>query len=265
MEMGRKLGQHFLTSTAIAKRIVESANIQPSDVVWEVGPGKGMLTRFLVEKAKQVIAIEKDRNLVSFLKEKFKGAKNLEIMEGDILKIQNVNISTQGGSTSGGRNQNDNIKSKIPKKYKIVANVPYYITSRFLRLFLEETPHKPQSMVLMIQKEVAERICAKPPHMNLLALSVQAFGKPRILFRVSAGSFSPPPEVDSAVIAIENISGTFFKKHHISPKEFFELPKKAFSQKRKMLRRSIPDVGHPEFTIKRPQELSLEDWASLVK
>src|SRR3989338_2999830 len=175
--MGKRLGQHFLTSTAIAKRIVESANIQPSDTVLEIGPGRGMLTQFLVEKARKVIAVEKDTALVSLLRDKFESVGNIEILEGDILKIKNAKI----------KNQNDNLKFKIPKKYKIVANLPYYITSRFLRLFLEEMANKPQSMTLMVQKEVAERICARPPHMNLLALSVQAFGKPKMLFRVLAG------------------------------------------------------------------------------
>ena len=257
--MGKKLGQHFLTSAAIAKRMVESANIQPTDVVLEVGPGRGMLTQFLVEKAKKVIAVEKDRQFVPYLREKYKNAKNLEVVEGDILKHEAWNMK-----------YGTSFKFQV-SSFKIVANLPYYITSRFLRLFLEEMPNKPQSMTLMVQKEVAERICAKPPNMNLLALSVQAFGKPRILFRVAAGSFSPPPEVDSAVIAIENISDAFFKKHHISPKEFFELPKKAFSQKRKMLRSSFPKEKEfrkwniRNFEKKRPQELSLEDWAIMFK
>lgn len=246
--MGKKLGQHFLTSTAIAKRIIESANIQPSDTVLEVGPGKGILTQFLIEKAKKVIAVEKDHNLATFLQEKFQNVKNLEVLEGDILKHETWNM-------------------KHKTSFKIVANLPYYITSRFLRLFLEEVQNKPESMTLMVQKEVAERICAVPPQMNLLALSVQAFGAPKILFKVSHGSFSPPPEVDSAVIAIEHISNAFFKKHHILPQEFFKLPKKTFSQKRKMLRSSlskIPEVPLPEFATKRPQELTLEDWIFLA-
>ena len=173
---------------------------------------------------------------------------------------------------------------KRKTSFKIVANLPYYITSRFLRLFLEEMPHKPKSMTLMVQKEVAERICAAPPRMNLLALSVQVFGKPKILFRVSAGSFSPPPEVESAVITIENISDAFFKKHSMSPREFFKLPKKAFSQKRKMLRSSLGNIQKlaevplphmrkwdfrkfqiQNFLIRRPQELSLEDWLQISK
>ena len=276
--MGKKLGQHFLTSAAIAKRMVESANIQPTDVVLEVGPGRGMLTQFLVEKAKKVIAVEKDRQFVPYLREKYKNAKNLEVVEGDILlchagldpasSIIKKSIYFQGN----GSRIKCGMTFITPKKYKIVANLPYYITSRFLRLFLEELPNKPQSMTLMIQKEVAERICAKPPSMNLLALSVQAFGTPHILFKVSRGSFLPPPEVDSAVIAIEHISDAFFKKHHISPKEFFELPKKAFSQKRKMLRASLSShiaevrLPHIEHLLKkRPQELSLEDWAIMFK
>ena len=249
--MGKKLGQHFLTSTAIAKRIVESANIQPSDVVLEVGPGRGMLTQFLIEKAKQVVAVEKDHHLVLYLREKFKDIKNLEVVEGDILKHGTWNIK----KVSRFKFQDSS--------FKIVANLPYYITSRFLRLFLEEISHKPQSMTLMVQKEVAERICAAPPRMNLLGLSVQAFGTPTMLFRVAPGSFSPPPEVDSAVITIENISDAFFKKHAISPKEFFKFPKKAFSQKRKMLRASL-NVQHLAFDTKRPQELTLGDWSTLM-
>ncbi len=251
----QRLGQHFLTSAAIAKRIVDAANILPADTILEVGPGTGMLTQFLVTKAKKVIAVEKDKNLVVFLREKFGAMKNLEVVEGDILQIQNSKFKVK----------NYNAKFKIPKKYKIAANIPYYITSKLLRLFLEEIKNKPQSMTLMVQKEVAERICATPPRMNLLALSVQAFGTPKILFKVGKGNFSPPPEVDSAVIAIKNISDNFFKKYHISPQEFFKLPQKAFSQKRKMLRHSIPDVGHPEFATKRPQELFLEDWVMLLK
>src|SRR3989344_1927524 len=153
-----KFGQHFLTNATIAKRIVEAANIQPSDVVLEVGPGKGILTQFLIEKAKNVIAVEKDAALVEYLREKFKDEKNLEVVEGDILKHGTWNMKHKKG-----------FRFQV-SSFKIVANLPYYITSRFLRLFLEEMPHKPKSMTLMVQKEVAERICAAPPRMNLLAL-----------------------------------------------------------------------------------------------
>jgi 16S rRNA (adenine1518-N6/adenine1519-N6)-dimethyltransferase len=264
----KTLGQNFLVDANVLEKITAVAELKSDDVVLEIGPGLGVLTQALAVKAKKVIAVEKDRQFVPYLREKYKDAKNLEVVEGDIhqipltppfLKGELLLLPLEKGGWEGFFYSN----------YKIVANLPYYITSRFLRLFLEELPNKPQSMTLMVQKEVAERICAKPPNMNLLALSVQAFGKPRILFRVAAGSFSPPPEVDSAVIAIENISDAFFKKHHISPKEFFELPKKAFSQKRKMLRTSIgksPEGNLPEImAIKRLQELSLENWTSLAK
>lgn len=275
MRMGKRLGQHFLTNTAIPKHIVESANIQPTDIVLEVGPGKGILTQFLVEKAKKVIAIEKDAALVRYLEEKFEDAKNLEVVGGDILLCHTkLDPASKTFKKNTGFPKNSGFRVKpgmtfiTPKKYKIVANLPYYITSRFLRLFLEEMTNKPQSMVLMVQKEVAERICAKPPHMNLLALSVQAFGRPKILFRVGKGNFSPPPEIDSAVIAIENISDNFFKKHHILPQEFFKLPKKSFSQKRKMLRSSVGSYvkgGLPYvFETKRPQELTLENWTQII-
>lgn len=244
--MGRRLGQHFLINQAIAKQIVDAADIQPTETVLEIGPGKGMLTQFLIEKAKKVITIEKDKQLVDFLQKKFKEAKNLTILHDDALKM---------------------LDSKyLDSKYLVVANLPYYITSHFLRLFLEEISNKPQSMTLMVQKEVAERICAKPPHMNLLGLSVQAFGKPKILFKVGKGSFSPPPEVESAVIQISDISEDFFKKHHITPQDFFKLPKKSFSQKRKMLRSSIPEAKLPELNFrKRPQELGLEEWIQIVE
>jgi 16S rRNA (adenine1518-N6/adenine1519-N6)-dimethyltransferase len=245
----KSLGQHFLTSTAIAKRIVDAADIHPEDTVLEIGPGRGILTQFLLAKANCVIVVEKDGELVDLLREKYKKENTIEIIHGDILNPKHYTLNAT--------------------YYKIVANLPYYITSRFLRLFLEEIEQKPTSMVIMIQKEVAERICAKPPHMNLLALSVQAFGEPKILFQVSKGSFLPPPEVDSAVIEIRNISNIFFTKHHISPAEFFKLPKKAFSQKRKMLRSSlknnISEVGLPKYRSKRPQELQREDWLTMYQ
>lgn len=243
--MGKRLGQHFLVNSSVAERIVTAARVQPDDVVLEIGPGKGVLTHLLAQKAKHVIAIEKDKNLVIYLKNRFEAVKNIEIIEQDILKY-----------------------SDVRHRYIIVANLPYYITSRFLRLFLEEMPNKPISMTLMVQKEVAERICAKPPNMNLLALSVQAFGKPKILFTVGKGNFSPPPEVESAVIQISDISDNFFKKHGVTPKEFFTLPRKTFSQKRKMLRSSLQyaEVRLPQvYTEKRPQELGLEEWSKLWK
>jgi len=244
MKANKVLGQHFLTSTLIVEHIVATSGVTKKDTVVEVGPGTGVLTAYLCKSAKRVIAIEKDARMVEFLKGKFLYASNLKIIHGDVLKPNTYNL--------------------IPKtSYKIVANIPYYITARFLRLTLEELERKPTSMTLMVQREVAERITAAPPHMNLLALSVQAFGTPKKLFSVSRGNFSPPPKVDSTVISILHISDDFFKRHKISQKEFFATARKAFSQKRKMLRSSLGIKNG--FATKRPQELSPEDFVSLLK
>ena len=243
MRPNKLLGQNFLTSETIAEDIVRAAEIQKDDTIIEVGPGKGMLTKYLIKTTARIIAVEKDTNLAETLQNTFPESENLDIIPGDILRIY---------------------KDIIPEKpYKIVANLPYYLTSHFLRLFLEEIEHKPQTMVLMVQKEVAERIIAQPPHMNLLALSVQAFSTPKIVKIVKKGSFFPQPEVDSAVIKLSSISGEFFDHHNINPKIFFTRARQAFSQKRKMLRNSI-DV-QDKYTKKRPQDLALEDWAEIIK
>ena len=239
------LGQNFLTSRQIAKRIVDAANLTSKDIVLEVGPGKGVLTELLLEKAGWVVAVEKDPRLVEYLREKFKDRKNLELIEGDILKIIPL------------------FHDIVSRDIKVVANIPYYITSHLIRLFLEDVSRKPKTMILMVQKEVAERIVEHPPKMNLLAISVQAYATPKILFHVSRGNFSPAPNVDSSVIAITNISDAFFKKNKITSQDFFKPIKKAFSQKRKMLRGSLGIAG--DYATKRPQELTLENWVEILK
>ena len=246
------LGQNFLKSAKIAEEIVEVAEIKPEDIVLEVGPGRGVLTELLIKKAKKVIAIEKDERLVEFLREKFAGEiKNgqLEIACGDILEFNHVNYPLKTGS------------------YKIVANIPYYITSRFLRNFLSSDKY-PYLMILMVQKEVAERIRAKDGKESLLSISVKAYGQPKIIRKVPAGYFSPAPKVDSAVIKIVAISKSFFKS--ITEKSFFELAKKGFSQKRKMLINNL-GLGNGIFEVcgvplkARAENLSLENWKCLVK
>ena len=246
--LGRIMGQHFLNSPSAIQKILGAAELDATDTVLEIGPGAGVLTRELLIRAKKVLAIEKDPRLATALREEFAGARNLELVEGDVLKIFAVGARTQ--------------TPKLPKAYKIVANIPYYITAQILRLFLEETKTKPSRMVLMIQKEVAERIVAAPPEMSLLALSEQAYGKARIISRVPRGSFVPPPRVDSAILCIDNISDTFFGEHRIRPKDFFEITRRAFSQKRKMLRKSLGIEN--VYATKRPQELSLEDWTHIL-
>src|SRR3989338_439545 len=235
--LNKRLGQHFLKNKKILEEMARKAEITKNDIVFEVGPGLGSLTEILATREKKVIAVEKDCDLIPILRDKFLNYKNVEIIAGDILQIFNQF-----------------------KNYKIVANIPYYITSRFLRLFLSETKFRTKLMVLMVQKEVAERICAKPPRMNLLALSVQLYATPKIIRRVSKGQFSPQPKIDSAIIKLSNI-GCLTKK----PEKILQLARLAFQQKRKMLRHSIgKKVLLPgEYQTKRPEELSLQDWTSL--
>jgi 16S rRNA (adenine1518-N6/adenine1519-N6)-dimethyltransferase len=243
--MKKRLGQHFLKNKKILKEIIEAAELSKKDTVLEVGPGHGELTKLLGKNAKGVIAIEKDRDLIPTLKNKFKNS-NVKIIYGDILKFGNW-------------------KFKIGN-YKVVANIPYYITSRFLRSFLE-TGNKPKMMVLMVQYEVAKRICAKSPKMNLLALSVQVYGRPKFIRKVPKKYFSPPPKVDSAIIKISDIFGKWFRKNKIPEKKFFEILHLAFQQKRKMLRQSVGKkiLLPPKYQTKRPEELSLKDWLGIYE
>ena len=251
----KSLGQNFLTCKWALDTIIDAAHLSMEDTVLEIGPGTGALTRALAPRVKHVIAMEKDELLAANLKEEFakKQITNVDIREGDILK----NIP------------------ELPQGYKIVANIPYYLTARLLRLFLEEQENKPSYIVFMIQKEVAERIVSKPPHENLLALSVQAFGTPSIIKTVPATCFSPKPKIDSAIISISDITDNFFTQSHIKPDALFRIMRLAFSQKRKMLSNSISALIDKPSLIQiftdlnlnsktRPEELSLDQWAQIT-
>jgi 16S rRNA (adenine1518-N6/adenine1519-N6)-dimethyltransferase len=256
-----KLGQHFLKSKKIVDEIVKAAEITKSDTVLEVGPGKGILTEALLKKAGKVIAVEKDESLIKFLREKFKGHKNLKLIQGDILKIRNPKHEILN-------------KFKIQNsKFKIVANIPYYITSRFLKNFLS-TENQPTLMVLMLQKEVAERIVARDKKESLLSISVKVYGWPRIIKKVAASYFSPPPKVDSAIVKISGISKDFFRSLNVrssTPKmeqRFFEMVRKGFAGKRKMLKNNLKisadtleKCGIPGKA--RAEQLRPEDWKSI--
>lgn len=256
----KSLGQHFLTCEWAVHTAVETANLTKKDTVLEIGPGTGVLTRVLAAKAGKVIAVEKDELLAGRLKAEFSGRKtvNVSVVAGDILKNIPA-IAEQYGFANG--------------NYKIVANIPYYLTSRLLRIVLENGP-RPSLMVLMIQEEVAERLCARVPDMNLLGLSVQAYGHPHIIKTVPASCFSPKPKVNSAIIAISDISDTFFTAHHIDKNHFFRILRLAFSHKRKQLAGTLsslaPRKDIEDFLEKsnlspraRPQELSLDQWVKL--
>ncbi|MDD2753257.1 MAG: 16S rRNA (adenine(1518)-N(6)/adenine(1519)-N(6))-dimethyltransferase RsmA [Candidatus Portnoybacteria bacterium] len=177
------MGQNFLRDKNILNKIIAAANLTAGDSVLEVGPGEGVLTRELARYTGRVIAVEKDKNLAARLKEEFKNNKNVEIIESDILEfLKTANY-------------------QLPAAYKVVANIPYYLTSHLIRLLLE-SENPPTEIVLLIQKEVAERICASPPEMSLLAVSVQFYAEPKIIASVSKRAFWPQPKVNSAIIRI---------------------------------------------------------------
>lgn len=246
------LGQSFLNDHRVLRGIIQAADLSPRDVVLEVGPGLGVLTLELAKIAKKVVSVEKDPEMVHILKESLKNKKNVKIIEGDILKTKLV----------------------LPKNYKIVANIPYYITSPLLRMFLERTEGKAKLFVLMVQKEVAQRICAKPPQMSMLAVSVQFYAKPEIVSYVSKACFWPQPKVDSAVLRIT----PYAPKPSINPKAFFEVVRAGFKQPRKQLGSNlakgllIQREKIEETLLKngispkqRAESLSVADWERLAK
>jgi len=203
------LGQSFLKDINQVKKIVEAAQIDPSDTVLEIGGGEGIITFELVKKAKKVICIEKDTILANNLKAV--NIKNLEIIEADILELF----------------KNEKLDIKGLKNYKVVANIPYYLTSMLIRNLLE-CENKPKDIFLMIQKEVAERICSKPPHMSILSVAVSYYANSKILLRIPKGCSYPQPKIDSALI---QITPNKTKKND----KFFKIVKTGFSHPRKHL------------------------------
>lgn len=211
------LGQNFLVDEAALQRVLAAAEIDPDLSILEVGPGAGSLTRWLARAARRVVAVELDGELLPVLRQVLSPFTNVTILQGDILQLD-------PGQLMG----ND--------PYLVVANIPYYITSAAIRHLLE-TPNRPRQIVLTIQREVAQRICAGPGEMNLLALSVQVYGNPRVAARIPAGAFYPAPEVDSCVVRIDLYPESFIPAARLDV--FFALARAAFSQKRKMLRNAL--------------------------
>ena len=252
----KRYGQNFLINQKPIDKMIEAAKLSKADVVYEIGPGFGILTNELVKEVKQVKAFEIEKKISSFWEEKLKQHKNLEIIWGNALRVDETGFS---------------------KKYKVVANLPYQITSAVLRKFLESS-NKPESMVIMVQKEVAERICAQPGSMSLLAVSVQYYGQPKIITTVSKNSYWPVPKVDSAVLAINDIAKT---QHDFTDKQFFSVLKMGFSSRRKLLlnnllplfakdkkqaRKQVLEILKKlnlEEKI-RAQELGVQQWIKLV-
>ncbi|HNW71379.1 MAG TPA: 16S rRNA (adenine(1518)-N(6)/adenine(1519)-N(6))-dimethyltransferase RsmA [Candidatus Paceibacterota bacterium] len=254
----KSLGQNFLKSETILKKVVETGEISENDIVLEIGPGKGTLTKKLLEKAKIVIAIEKDRELFSFLQEKFKSEiseKKLILIEDDILKFEADKIFSDSSQ-----------KFCNPLNYKIIANIPYNITGAILKKFLENK-NQPSMMVLMVQHEVARRIVANDGKESILSISVKAYGTPKLITKVPARYFSPAPKVDSAIILIKNISKNFFTKNKIGEERFWELVRTGFAHKRKKLSSNLKKnskIDLEKLGNKRAENLSLEDWKNLI-
>jgi len=251
----KKLGQNFLIGKGAIKKIITAANLQLSDLVLEIGPGLGTLTQELAKRVKRVIAIEKDPRMVEILRETMSDFKNIKIIQDDILKVE--------------------ICKLLKNSYKVVASLPFYLTAPVIRKFLEKEKIKPLQMVLVIQKEVAQRICVKPPEMNLLAVSVQFYAQPEIISFISKKSFWPQPKVEGAIIKI-------------SPKKilwdpdfnslFFQIIKAGFSQPRKQLINNLAkglkiDKKKVEQWLlknnipadRRAEALGLQNWLKLTE
>ncbi|OGG92977.1 ribosomal RNA small subunit methyltransferase A [Candidatus Kaiserbacteria bacterium RIFOXYD1_FULL_47_14] len=263
MRAKKSLGQNFLMHARIAERIADTARIAPNAVVLEIGPGTGMLTRALLQRAGKVIAVEADYELFEKLQSDFAreiASGQLELIHGDIRDVYlNSRYSVKDG-TSG--------------KYEIVANIPYYLTGEIFRLFLE-SENQPSSITLLVQKEVAERVVVREKKpldsargkQSILSLSVKAYGTPKYEFTVKRGAFKPVPKVDSAVLTIRDIS----RKNFATNKEeelFFKLLHTGFAHKRKFVRRNLADAGLPQGDIPekaRAEDLSISDWLALCR
>lgn len=246
----KRLGQHFLTDKTFLFKTIEAAELNSKDIALEIGPGIGSLTQELAKAAGRVVAVEKDRKMIEVLGETLAETQNVEIVQADALKFQ------------------------MSKPYKLVANLPYYITSPVIRKFLEaENP--PELMVLMIQKEVAQRICARPPEMSLLTVAVQFYAKPQIVCHVPKSAFWPQPKVDSAIIKLQ-IGPTI--ESEVGREQFFKIVRTGFSQPRKQLinnfctgfgtSRQQAEAWLLENGIQpsqRAETLTVEDWIKLTK
>ncbi|MEN8252541.1 MAG: 16S rRNA (adenine(1518)-N(6)/adenine(1519)-N(6))-dimethyltransferase RsmA [Patescibacteria group bacterium] len=254
----KSLGQNFLKNESVISDIVESAELSSESVVLEIGPGQGVLTEKLAEVAGKVIAVELDDRLIPVLEEKFRETENIEIVHDDILKVNLFEFS-----------KTYNLKSKT---YKVVANIPYYITAPIIRTFLE-SENQPSEIILMVQKEVAERLVAEPGEMSILAVSAQYYADVEYLFTVPREDFDPMPQVDSAIISLK-VKNQKSKES----KDFFRTVKIGFSAKRKTLANNLAngfqiDKKEVEKTLVemgfsksvRAQELSVDDWKKLAE
>ncbi|MFZ2149988.1 MAG: 16S rRNA (adenine(1518)-N(6)/adenine(1519)-N(6))-dimethyltransferase RsmA [Minisyncoccia bacterium] len=273
MKAKKSLGQNFLKSEPALRKIIETGEIKTDDVVLEIGPGKGALTEKLLEHAGMVVAVEKDRELFEFLKIKFAkeiNSKKLILIQEDILDFTFGEVASK--FFSGPRKKSpDHEKNFEPLPYKIIANIPYNITGAILKKFLT-AEEQPESMVLLVQREVAQRIVARDGKESILSISVKAYGEPKMIMKVPARYFSPAPKVDSAVISIKNISRQFFTSNSVDESRFWEVVKSGFAHKRKKLSSNLKNLSknpHSDDVERlgntRAEDLPFLDWIKLAK
>jgi len=259
MKAKKQLGQNFLTSVPARIKIVDAGKVVPGDMVVEIGPGTGFLTRELLDRGARVLAIEKDEDLIPLLNEKFAHEIHdgkLTLLKEDVLQFEPETYP------------------ELKNGYKLIANIPYYITGAIFEHFLARTL-KPSTLVVLIQKEVAERIVKRDGKASILSLSIEAYGKPAFITKVSKGSFNPAPTVDSAVLAVYAIGNdNFINPYHEAM--FFTLVKAGFQHKRKLLlsnlRNTLKVPSLPELFDSlsishkaRAEDLSLNAWLMLAK
>ena len=253
LKNNKSLGQHWLHDRGVLSHIADCADLQSDDVVLEIGPGLGTLTSEILRRSEKVIAVEFDSELAEKLPKQFPG-KNLEVVNSDILKFD---------------------LNQLPASYKVVANVPYYITSKIVQMLMT-ADNKPSISVLLVQKEVARRLAAEPGDMSILAISAQVFADVYLGDEVPAKLFTPPPKVDSQVVVLKTKKSTIF--NDVNESDFFKIVKAGFSAKRKKLRSSMSgglniSKSDTESLLEkakispdlRAEQLSIEDWVRLVK
>jgi len=260
LKADKHLGQHFLVDRGILKSIAAAANLTSDDTVIEVGPGTGLLTHELSLLAGKVIAVELDTRMVALLSEELADATNVTVVHGDILQLPPPSLLNNHGADA-------------TQPYKVVANLPYYITSPVLRHFLLSSA-VPSTMVVMVQEEVGRSIAARPGDMSLLSVMIQAFAEPRVVKKVSARSFHPPPKVDSMVLKLDVIPQPPVPRERSA--EFTEFVAAGFRAPRKQLRNSLclglqqtrehvagllADTGIDP--ARRPETLSIDEWVLL--